>query len=397
MGSHNYQDTPMPRRHSLLDVSLAPKWRHRSHSLGLVNVSGFSPGLSQMSTSGSQRTPATPCFVSPRMAFSTQFSYDSPIQILTSSSPGALTPAAVSKLKGRCSMKRLSRRWKIVLIMFFTALGTGLFISRKMSEISSMHKSSCEDGEHGEHGCETDHRHPGLAERFMDVVSIDKVHEHFHTLARGLRRNLEGKEQQQQGEPAGEEQEAEKEDQTLEETLFDTETTAEDLEEQEQEKEQKELEDERALGVPDRHPRGLGEQTTYGTRNSEGGRKVVESEYQEDGEDAPPAGQRASHLAPQQRQPEVTYRRTGSPPKKIVAAQTRAQGKPSSAWSQQLNQQQQKRNHQQNYQQNQQQNLGQRRSESHRGQRPPQDGRRFAQGKRPLRTPPGVNPRRYEM
>lgn len=359
--------------------------------MGLVNVSGFSPGLSEMSTRGSQRTPATPCFVSPRMAFSTQFSYDSPIQILTSSSPGALTPAAVSKLKGRCSMRRLSRRWKIVLIMFFTALGSGLFISRKMSEISSMHKSSCEDGGHGEHGCETDHRHPGLAERFMDVVSIDKVHEHFHTLARGLRRNLEGKEQQQ-GEPAGQEQEAEKEDQTLEETLFDTETTAEDLEEQsEQEKEQKELEDERALGFPDRHPRGLGEQTPYETRNSEGGRRVVESEYQEDGEDAPPAGQRASHLAPQQRQPEVTYRRTGNPPKKIVAAQTGAQGKPSSAWSQRLNQQQQQKR---NYQQN----LGQRRSEGHRGQRPPPpDGRRFAQGKRPLRTPPGVNPRRYEM
>ncbi|XP_047486575.1 RNA polymerase II degradation factor 1-like [Penaeus chinensis] len=397
MGSRNYQDTPMPRRHSLLDVTLAPKWRHRSHSLSLVNVSGFSPGLSQMSTSGSQRTPATPCFVSPRMAFSTQFSYDSPIQILTSSNPRILTPGMVSQLKGRFSMKRLSRRWKIVLIMFFTALGAGLFISRKMGEISSMNKSSCEDGGHG---CEPDHRHPGLAERFMDVVSIDKVHEHIHTLARGLRKSLEGEEGQQQGEPAGQEHETENEDdQTLEETSLDTGTTTEDLEEQEQE--QNELDDEWVLDVPDRYPRGLREQTTYGTRNSEGGRKMVESEYEEDGEDAPAPSQRASHLAPQQRQQEVTNRRTGSPPKKIVAAQSRVQGRPSSARSQQQNQNQQQQQQQQNkrnYQQYQQQNLGQRRSEGHRGQRPPpQEGRRYAQGKRPVRTPPGVNPRRYEM
>lgn len=350
-------------------------------------------------SSSSQRTPATPCFVSPRMAFSTQFSYDSPIQILTSSSPRVLTPAAVSKLKGRCSLKRLSRRWKIVFIMFFTALGTGLFVSRKMSEISSLkNKSSCENGGRG---CETDHRHPGLAERFMDVVSIEKVHEHFHTLARGLRRNLEQEEQEQeqeQGEPAGQEHEADKEDdQTLEETLLDetlldTGTSAEDSEdpEREQEREQEELDDEQALGVPDRHPRSLGERTAYGTRTSEGGRKVVESEYQEDGEVAPAPGQRASHLAPPQRPQEVSYRRTGSPPKKIVAAQSRGQGKPSPAFSRQQNQPQQ-------HKRNSQQNLGQRRSEGHRGQKPPRDGRRFVQAKRPVRTPPGVNPRRYEM
>lgn len=231
----------------------------------------------------------------------------------------------------------------------------------------------------------------------MDIVSIDKVHEHFHALARGLRRNLEERleeqeqeQEQEQGDPAGGDPQNEEQDsQTLEETLFDTGTGAQVSEEPEpepeQEQERKERDDEQALGIPARHPRGIGEQTASGRSDAEGGRKVVDSEYQEDGEAAPPLGQRTSHLAPQRRQPEVSYRRAGSPPKKIVA-QNRVQGQPPpSAWSRQQNQRPQ-------------QNPGQRRNEAHRGPRPaPEDGRRGAQANRAVRTPPGVNPRRYDF
>lgn len=225
----------------------------------------------------------------------------------------------------------------------------------------------------------------------MDIVSIDKVHEHFHALARGLRRNLEERleeQEQEQGDPTGGDPQTEEQDsQTLEETLFDTGTGAQVSEEpeQEQEQERKERDDEQALGIPARHPRGIGEQTASGKSDAEGGRKVVDSEYQEDGEAAPPLGQRTSHLAPQRRQPEVSYRRAGSPPKKIVA-QNRVQGQPPpSAWSRQQNQRPQ-------------QNPGQRRNEAHRGPRPaPEDGRRGAQANRAVRTPPGVNPRRYDF
>lgn len=217
----------------------------------------------------------------------------------------------------------------------------------------------------------------------MDIVSIDKVHEHFHALARGLRRNLEEQEQEQ-GDPAGGDPQNEEQDgQTLEETR--AQVSEEPEPEPEQEQERKERDDEQALGIPARHPRGIGEQTASGKSDAEGGRKVVDSEYQEDGEAAPPLGQRTSHLAPQRRQPEVSYRRAGSPPKKIVA-QNRVQGQPPpSAWSRQQNQRPQ-------------QNPGQRRNEAHRGPRPaPEDGRRGAQANRAVRTPPGVNPRRYDF
>lgn len=52
----------------------------------------------------------TPCFVSPRMAFTTQFSYDSPIQIITSTGSDMLKPVAKWRVRWPCRSLLCSRK-----------------------------------------------------------------------------------------------------------------------------------------------------------------------------------------------------------------------------------------------------------------------------------------------
>lgn len=133
------------------------------------------------------RAPATPCFMSPRMAFSTQFTHDSPIEILTSPKGRLPFLSNSSRLSKKLSMRRLSRRCKILLILVFALAGAGLFVNRKMNEYAAPESSpemcSGEDQE-----CEEDHVHPGLAERFMHIVSMDKIQEHFHNITREIQK-----------------------------------------------------------------------------------------------------------------------------------------------------------------------------------------------------------------
>ncbi|XP_050723391.1 trichohyalin-like isoform X2 [Eriocheir sinensis] len=105
------------RRYSLLEVSGgASRLRPRSSSTSVVTVTEATP---ELRTVGDRRPPPTPgytpCFVSPRLAFSTQFNYDSPIQILTCRSNNVLKP--VSKWTSR----------------FYLCSGKGLFITVMLS------------------------------------------------------------------------------------------------------------------------------------------------------------------------------------------------------------------------------------------------------------------------
>ncbi|XP_045130259.1 uncharacterized protein DDB_G0290301-like isoform X2 [Portunus trituberculatus] len=79
------------RRHSFLDLSCGgASLRPRSCSTSVLTVTESTPEL--RSPADFRRPPATQCFISPRMAFTPQFSYDSPIQIITCGSNTALKP-----------------------------------------------------------------------------------------------------------------------------------------------------------------------------------------------------------------------------------------------------------------------------------------------------------------
>ncbi|XP_064112679.1 uncharacterized protein LOC135219663 [Macrobrachium nipponense] len=152
-GSYDTQE----RRRSMSYLSTNDKSRPRSASTGVLE-------LSPVSNFYSQRSPATPCFVSPRMAFSTQFNYDSPIQVLTSSSPGVFRPMSVPRLPGRYSLKRLPLKCKALLTVILLSLATCLYIFRTSivdESIDCNLSGTCDDHSH---------EHSSL-ERFVRAVT----------------------------------------------------------------------------------------------------------------------------------------------------------------------------------------------------------------------------------
>lgn len=163
----NYQTNSPARRYSMLDVSLAPKWRPRSASMSVVDVSNFSSHIGGIMNRRPATPCTTPCFVSPRMAFTSQFSYDSPIQVLSSS------PRALSKLH-KFSLRNLSHRCQMLLILVFLGLAATLFLVRTISE-SKQHNTNlvevCAEDDLSCLGGETaTHEHPRL-QRFMRAVA----------------------------------------------------------------------------------------------------------------------------------------------------------------------------------------------------------------------------------
>nr|XP_045614533.1 uncharacterized protein LOC123768180 isoform X2 [Procambarus clarkii] len=175
------------RRHSMLDVSLAPKWRPRSASMSVVDVTKFSPqftsGTGLMTRRPSPTPCTTPCFVSPRMAFSTQFAYDSPLQILSSGSPQALV-----KLKSKFGLKRLSRRWKIFLILVFSVLAGTLFLVRTLGDNVQTKQNpeiTCAEDDLNCLNGDTSHGHPSF-QRFLRAVSPPSQPTHYHSLSEDL-------------------------------------------------------------------------------------------------------------------------------------------------------------------------------------------------------------------
>ncbi|XP_066940262.1 uncharacterized protein [Macrobrachium rosenbergii] len=144
------------RRRSMSYLSTNDKWRPRSASTGVLE-------LSPVSNFYSQRGPATPCFVSPRMAFSTQFNYDSPIQVLTSSSPGVFRPMSVPRIPGRYSLKRLPLKCKALLTVTLLSLAMCLYLLRTSIDesIDCNLSGTCDD---------QSHEHNSL-ERFVRAVT----------------------------------------------------------------------------------------------------------------------------------------------------------------------------------------------------------------------------------
>ncbi|XP_068216467.1 uncharacterized protein [Palaemon carinicauda] len=150
-------NTQERRRSSMSHLSTNEKWRPRSASTGVIEVS-------PVTNFYSQRGPATPCFVSPRMAFSTQFNYDSPIQVLTSSSPGVFMPMSVPKIPRRYSLKRLPLKCKALLSTLLLSLAICLYVFRK--SIADGNVDCNLTGSCGNHS----HEHNDL-QRFVRAVS----------------------------------------------------------------------------------------------------------------------------------------------------------------------------------------------------------------------------------
>lgn len=167
-----YPDAGQERRRSLNNLGVSESLRPRSASTGVIEVSPLTRGFST-----NPRGPATPCFVSPRMAFSTQFNFDSPIQVLTSSSPGVFRPMAVPSLPGRCSLKRLPHRCKILLCIILLSFAGSLYLVRKLSDGSGSRDcnidNTCDD---------PIHEHPSL-KRFLGAVNKQP---HYHSLTQDL-------------------------------------------------------------------------------------------------------------------------------------------------------------------------------------------------------------------
>ncbi|XP_071515484.1 uncharacterized protein [Panulirus ornatus] len=184
----SYKQSP-DRRHSLLEVSQSSRWRPRSASMGMVDPNNFLTNSEGGKRRASPSPCTTPCFVSPRMAFSTQFSYDSPIQILTSSSSGVLSPRSVSKFKRRCSLRSLPHCCKMFLILLFFVIASGLFIHRTIHDHKrSVSVLTLDDTCHYDNPDCQDldddiiHDHPSL-KRFMRSVQQPT---HYHVLTPDL-------------------------------------------------------------------------------------------------------------------------------------------------------------------------------------------------------------------
>lgn len=327
-----YQDTPDHRRHSSYDVSLAPKWRHRSSSLGLVNVAGLSPGVAQMNTY-SQRAPATPCFMSPRMAFSTQFSCDSPIQILTSGKGhNMLDPGSIPRM--RYSLKRIPRRCKIVLILLLIGIGAALFVNRKLYDLSSTNVCDGEDKE-----CEDSHFHKKLTERFLEIVSLEKVQKHFHSFAKdlGIPTYIEGNREA-------------------------SEAMGEQTEEDSESSEHPETSNEATIELLDRRPRNADDEETAEASDEE---KLAErTEPASSDSRGPPKDSLRKNV---KSRGVTREKRRSSQPQPQMPGQRRPQP-----------QQEQRRP-----------------KKVQRGR--PQNGRNSGKPGRPVKIPPGVNPRRYGL
>ncbi|KAK3853771.1 hypothetical protein Pcinc_039705 [Petrolisthes cinctipes] len=122
MASYLQRPSPGRRCSLLLPPSEYSTCRPRSSSASVVDMKNFSPALT-VSYRGAPHKPscATPCFVSPRMAFTTQFSYDSPIQILTSS------PRSMPRIRG---LRKLSPRLKLLMSGLLLSLALVLYIFR---------------------------------------------------------------------------------------------------------------------------------------------------------------------------------------------------------------------------------------------------------------------------
>ncbi|KAK8399535.1 hypothetical protein O3P69_003539 [Scylla paramamosain] len=91
----NHRRGSSGRRYSFLDLSSgSASLRPRSSSTSVLTVTESTPQL--RSPADYRRPPptpcTTPCFISPRMAFTTQFGYDSPIQIITCGGSNVLKP-----------------------------------------------------------------------------------------------------------------------------------------------------------------------------------------------------------------------------------------------------------------------------------------------------------------
>lgn len=185
--TQNVHQTP-GRRHSHLDVSLAPKLAQRRATSPVINVDGMSPGLGYM-----MNRPSTPCFVTPTLGgFSgRRFSYDSPLQTLTALSSGGLPTLnrkAAKRAWAKMSTKKWSRSWKIIMILLLTSFAVTLFLVRKSRESTvpvqtrDMNPPPC-----NEHAGTCDaweaHLHENNPkEEFMEMVTQA---EHFHEVEEG--------------------------------------------------------------------------------------------------------------------------------------------------------------------------------------------------------------------
>ncbi|KAK7063142.1 hypothetical protein SK128_014479 [Halocaridina rubra] len=157
------------RRASWNLLSTSDSYRPRSASASFLSNSA-----NRSVINSSHRAPATPCFVSPRMAFSTQFDYDSPIQVLTSSSPCVFKPMSLKRWSSPCSLKRLTPHCKALLILLLLSLAASLYFIRNSRE-SRDHSVPCSD-----YSCDdVIHGHP----RFFGSVTPPPS---YHTLSDDL-------------------------------------------------------------------------------------------------------------------------------------------------------------------------------------------------------------------
>ncbi|XP_076031356.1 uncharacterized protein LOC143019531 isoform X4 [Oratosquilla oratoria] len=132
------------RRRSLCDVSIAPKWQQRRPSdSGVIKpqvdlIQRITPNM---------RRPAPPCFVTPRMAFSTQFTFDSPsspVEVLTSSSPMFVALRSVKSMRKswfNFSLRHLGTSKKVLLALLLITIATTAFVIRKFKESSQESES----------------------------------------------------------------------------------------------------------------------------------------------------------------------------------------------------------------------------------------------------------------
>jgi len=182
----NPSTTPSPRRHSHLDVSIAPKLSQRRSTMPYIDVAGMSPGLgSMMGGYHNAGRPSTPCFVTPTLGgFSgRRFSYDSPLQTLQALSSGGLPTVnrkAAKRAWAKMSTKKWTRSCKIVSILLLASFAVTLFLVRKMKESSvSLQQSSCNDETGTCEAWEAHHHENNPKENFMELVSQN---DHYHSL-----------------------------------------------------------------------------------------------------------------------------------------------------------------------------------------------------------------------
>lgn len=217
-----------------------------------------------------------------------------------------------------------------------------------MHEFSNTSQTeSCND----EEDCELPHIHPGLTKRFLDIVSLDKIQQHFHAITKDLRVGSAEEEAGQSEQPEAVKQPEEPSKMEAQENpMAPDEAEAE-------ESEGLHILEESAY----RYPR-----STDGMSPDEEDEEGEEEEEPSDPQtDSPPPHERRGQAAPGTRRTTVVARHEKG-----------------SARSQ--HQYQASGHHQRRGQ-----------SRGHKGR--PQDGRKYGQPGRPVKIPPGVNPRRYGL